>query len=159
MVSREMYEAKVSVASPAQLVVINFEFIIESLNYALEALGEADANKTKYRDNIALASKGVQHLIHGLNYDVAMSQNFNDLYRYSNKLLNNAYFSPAPESVKEVLEIMGILHEGWKQAVAQVDKASLNTPGGRPQVYSGLTYGRDGLEEYAVEDEGRGFKA
>lgn len=163
MINRETYEAKISVATPVQLVVINFELIIDALNEAIASWETDDADRNVFRGHIKQAINCIHLLIQGLNYDVPMSHDFNELYRYSYKALNDSYFRPNLQVVKEILEIMNNLIIGW-QGIATPKKppkleAPTNNKGGRPQVFAGLTYGRDGgLVEYSI-DSGNEFKA
>jgi len=148
---KSAYILRISQASPAGLVVINFELILEYLNTALT---------TDFRGNVQKATEGIEQLIQALNFDVPLSHDFYEIYNYSYKLLCNARFSSdceaACSAVKEVCELMEILLVGWRDCAEKADTEIKDAP----KVYSGLTYGKDGLaNEYIDEDKDRGYMA
>ena len=159
VIDKSAYTMRIAQANPIQLVVINFELIIDALEGALEACKLEEANATTmFCHHLDRAKNGVQQLIDALDFKIGLSHDFYEIYKYSYKLLNEAYFSLKPKPVEEVLELMNILLEGWRDAEKQ------NIPQGEkdnalPHVYAGLTYNKDGLAEFVDEDEGRGFKA
>ena len=168
MIDRSVYEARIGCANPVQLVVINFELIIDAINDALEELGKAEPDQELCSSHIAQASNCLEELIRSLNFEISLSSEFHDIYRYANQKLLYSYYSPKQGELLEVLNLMNILHEGWKQAEDQSLNMSENVsanisqpmPAGKaPVVYAGLTYGRGGLEEYHAESESAGFKA
>lgn len=160
MFDNSAYMLQISQASPAGLVVINFELIIEFLNKALAN----SQNKEVFRAAVQKAKDGIEPLIQSLDFEVPLSHVFYELYNYSYKLLSDVHFSSDIEAacaaVKEVAEHMGVLLEGWrtvaKKAVEETPAAS-EVP---PKVYTGLTYGRDGqANEYVDENKDRGYMA
>jgi flagellar biosynthetic protein FliS len=160
MVNREEYVSRIGQASPAQLVVINFELIVDALMDAINAC-QTKQDQDIYCEHISRAQNGLSQLINGLNMEVPMSLSFYELYRYANQVLSKAYYKPNVEEPKEVLELMNTVLAGWRQITPTEDEGSLTQQqDSRPQRFAGLTYNRSGqLEEYVTDTESRGFKA
>jgi len=163
MIDKAAYTLRIAQANPTQLVVINFELICDFLTEALAAYGtESILTNEESKDNFRLyidkAKDGLQQLIKGLNLDLSIAHDFYEIYRYVHKLLINAYFSLDKNAVLEALELMDTLLVGWREAATQViDEPPIAGEG--PIVYAGLTYSRDGLNEYIMEGEGRSYQA
>jgi len=157
-VNKEDYILRIAQATPVQLVIITNELMVAFITEALDAL--KDSNIELFDHNINKAKDALMQLIDGLDFENPIAQELYELYLYANERLNKAFFARDADSAQEILEMFQNLLEGWV--------AIENTPDDRiaetlaeeaPQVFAGLTYGRDGLSEYIPEDEGRGFKA
>jgi len=163
MIDKSAYMLRISQASSAGLVVINFELIIEFLN---EAVAEVN-NKENYRAAIQKAKDGLEQLIQSLDFEVSLSHDFYEIYNYSYKLLCDVHFSSDSEAacavVKEVVELMEMLLVGWRNTAEKADAemdATAVAGEDSPKVYAGLTYGRDGqANEYIDENKDRGYMA
>ena len=154
---KSAYILRISQASPAGLVVINFEIILEFLNASLEA---------DFGENIQKAKDGIEQLIQALDFGVPLSQDFYEIYSYSYKLLCDVHFSSDTEAacavVKEVIELMEMLLAGWRDCAEKADAEGISAASDEsiPKVYTGLTYGKDGqANEYVDEDKDRGYMA
>jgi len=157
MFDKSAYILRISQASPVGLVVINFELILEFLNEATENTND----KEIFRASIAKAKEGLEQLIQSLDFEIPLSQDFYEIYKYAYKLLSDIMFSSDIEAaclaVKEVAELMELLLAGWRDAAEKhIPEATTDTT----KVYSGLTYGRDGnANEYIDENKDRGYMA
>jgi flagellin-specific chaperone FliS len=154
MIDKSAYILRISQASPTGLVVISFELILEFLNESMQG---------DFRENIQKAKEGIEQLIQSLDFSVPLSHDFYDIYNYCYKLLCDVHFSSDKETacntVKEVIELMEMLLIGWRDCAEKADTAE-TAEGGVPKVYTGLTYGKDGLaNEYIDEDKDRGYMA
>ncbi|MCL1843301.1 MAG: flagellar protein FliS [Defluviitaleaceae bacterium] len=162
MIDKEAYILRITQANPVDLVVINFELVLEFLGEALEAK-ENDI----FRAAVQKAKNGLEQLIQSLNFEIPISLDFYEIYNYSYKLLCDVQFSRDGEAacaaVKEVYELMEILLEGWRDTAEKrvaEDAPPGDAPGAIPKVYAGLTYGRDGqANEYIDENKDRGYMA
>jgi flagellin-specific chaperone FliS len=147
---------RISQASPAGLVVINLEIILDYLNEALQS-----QDSEAFRASVQKAKEGIEQLIQSLDFDVSISQDFYEIYNYSYKLLCDVHFSSDKEAacsaVKEVAEHMETLLTGWRDAAEKI--ASGVAEGDSPKVYSGLTYGRDGQANEYIDENNRGYMA
>jgi flagellin-specific chaperone FliS len=151
---------RISQASPAGLVVINFELILDFLAEAAENAHE----KEVFRAAIGKAKDGLEQLIQSLDFGVPVSHDFYEIYSYSYKLLSDVQFSVDIEAAcgacKEVSEHMEVLLAGWRDAAEKSDSSPVESEVETPKVYTGLTYGRDGnANEYIDENKDRGYMA
>lgn len=147
MIDKEAYSPRIAAANPAQLVVINFELLLEYI-----AAGE-----------YGKAKDALDSLIRGLNFEIELAHDFYGIYKYVYELLTAAQFSREPEkaaaSANEAREHLEALLEGWRDAEKQV-AALPPVVGEAPKQYAGLTYGRDGTaDEYIDDDSRKGYMA
>lgn len=159
MIDTEAYTLRIARATPAELVVINYELITAFLREALEALDsdENGVNQASFERGVQKAQDGLTQLIRGLRLDISIAQDLYRIYHYLYKRLTDAYFQRDRSPVEEALSLINLLLDGWREAAKQETYAA---PAQEiPEVFAGLTYQRGGLSEYIVEDEGRGFKA
>ena len=160
MIDKAVYEQRILAASPAQLVVINFEIIADALKDALNVGNNLDIPEEKdvFRLYINKAKSGLQQLIKALNFEVTISHTFYEIYLYVEKLLNKALFSLDAQAARDSLEIIDMLLFGWTDTAAKNQDAPKAAE--RPKVYAGLTYAKGGHEvEYVDEKANRGYMA
>ncbi|MCL1846289.1 MAG: flagellar protein FliS [Defluviitaleaceae bacterium] len=161
MIDKSAYVMRISQASPAGLVVINFEIILDYLNEASANVSDKEA----FRAAIQKAKDGLEQLIQSLDFDVPLSHDFYEIYKYAQKLLCDVHFSSDGEAacsvLKEVAELMEILLEGWKVAAEKADAEGISegAPENAPKVYAGLTYGKDGSANEYIDENNGGFMA
>ena len=160
--NKEDYTLRISQATPVQLVIINHELLVAFAEEALKAyeMGELE----DFFLNINKAKDALTQLIEGLDFENPIAQDLYELYLYAGDRLNKALFGKNTDAIKEVIEMFITLLEGWQAIEDTPDERILEELNQQaqagPQVYAGLTYGKDGeLTEYIPEDEGRGFKA
>ncbi len=151
----EDYTARVTTATPLQLVIINYELLLRHLKNAREADIEA------CKDNLKRAVDFNGLLIDSLDFNYGISKELLPLYVYVNKLLIGALAKDNIEAVKEIIaeaeKIMYGLLESW----VELEKNDTSKPviEGAEQIYAGLTYGKGMLNEIVLDDGDRGFKA
>jgi len=192
-IDKSAYMVRIAQANPIDLVVINFEIIRDYLTASLEDIGgignsktwellenkkattsfpegsvaggnDPIENKESYQSNIQKAKAGLDTLIESLAFDIPMSFDFYEIYKYIYKQLSDVAFaskkSVAQVAVNESLELVEILLAGWRDVATGVAKELPPVATIAPKVYSGLTYGKDGqAEEYIDEDTNRGYMA
>ena len=151
MIDGDDYKLRISSATPAQLVMINYELIIA---FAEEAL-VAD-NALAYEKNIDMAKNWLNQLIGALNMDISVSHDLYQIYEYINQLLVTAYFGHNKDSASEAINLLKNLHTGWRE-IADFFKDAKPVMENTPQVYVGLTYEKDGLAEYIDRDGATGY--
>ncbi len=150
MADNEAYTLRIAQASPAQLVVITFELIVDFIDEAL--VSPADG----FRRLIDKAKRGVMQLVSGLDFSYEQAQTFYDIYIYVYGLLVKAHVTRGHEPAAEARGLLFQLLGGWREAAKQENAEPSPTA---PQIYAGLTYRRGGLAEYVVDDESKDFKA
>lgn len=152
MIKKEDYALRISNASRLQLVIINFELIIDYLNEAKENR----ENEKVFSFNIQKSRDFLREMKLSLNMEYDISYKFLALYNYIERLIARFLFSKSDKTADEALELLNGLLNSWKQ-VKEDDSSPVmqNTQ----QMYAGLTYGRGGkLNEYVDIQVNRGFK-
>jgi len=165
MIDTSAYMLKISQAGPVQLVVINFELIIDFLTAAKNAAQSATSTDDMdvFREGIQKAKNALVELTQGLDFEQPLALGFYKIYSYANQQLSDIHYTldneKAVVAVDEILELMQTLLEGWRKT-AEKEVNSAPVGGAAPKVYSGLTYGRDGnANEYIDEGSDRGYMA
>ena len=147
MINKAEYTQRIAKANPAELVVINFELLLDFLD-------GGDIDKAK---------NALEQMVRSLNFEIPLAHDFYAVYKYVNERLIAAQFAreegTAKEAVAEVRELMETLLVGWRDVEKQV--ADLPPVAGEgPAVYSGLTYSKDGTaDEYIDDGDKKGYMA
>lgn len=154
----EEYTQRISEATPVQLVIINHELLLVFIAEAKTAYKKDDLES--FYTHINKSKDALTQLIEGLDFDNPIAQDLYDLYLYAGEKLNKALFGKDIPAAEEVEEMFTNLLEGWQAIEDTPDDRIAEVSEAPPQqVFAGLTYGKDGLDEYIPEDESRGFKA
>lgn len=149
------FTARITQANPSELIVIMYDIIQADIEYAKELLSLSDF--TGYEKECRHAQKIIHELMGTLDYHYAISYDLLSLYSFSNKRLIAAYMKKDSSYLDEVNTVIENLKIGFV-AVSQQDNSGplmKNTQ----QIYAGLTYGRNSLNESAlgVHDSKRGY--
>ena len=159
MVDKEYYTKRVSQAGPVGLVALNFELTLDFLQKARKMY---DNDKGQSRQCITRAREGIENLIQTLDFDVQMSFEFYDIYKYVYGLLCDVQQSGDAKKVAAALdesaEIVGSLAKAWRELADKTDEAPLGMEDG-PKIYAGLTYDKDGKAAEYIDDTAGGFRA
>lgn len=150
------FTKRVAQGTKSELVVIQYDIILQGIEDAklADKLQELD----KYNKSLQLATNFVNELISTLNFDYEISKELFNLYININEYIVEA------KRKKDVtlLEIPTIIIEKLRFAfneISSLDDSEVvmqNTQ----QVYAGLTYGKENLNETLLNiDNNRGFKA
>ena len=151
------YVLRIANATPSKLVSLACELTLEYLNLAKNALEDDD--EKKFRSNLEITQSILQQISASLNMEYPISWELLSLYLYTNKLLAQAGASSEVIHLEHAEKILKNMLEAWQgvEELHQDDQAPVLE--NAEQVYSGLTYGRGGLDEFVVQDNNRGFKA
>ena len=154
--SKENYVARIANASPLQLIIINFEIIIDYINASKKYIKTKDKN---FDFNIQKARQFLLELRSSLNMEYEISFNLMAIYNFIDSQLAKYLFNENIEIADDCIKILNTILEGFKGIEEQEEnKDSLmeNTH----QIFAGLTYNKNGtLEEFIDTDTNRGFKA
>lgn len=150
------YTLKISNASPAELLIINYELLIDNLDGALLNVDSPD-----YISYVNKAQALLNELIYGLDMKFELARQLFSIYVYVNKLLLDACSPQKANELEESKKILEHLLDGWRQIENAGDNESKDTLfENTQQIYAGLTYGKNGqLNEYADDSKERGYKA
>jgi flagellar protein FliS len=150
------YTLRISNASPAQFLIICYEFLIDNLDEAMQNTESPD-----YLSRVDTARGILMELINGLDMGYELSGQLFSIYVYVNELLLAARSPKKAGKLGECKEIMSHLLDGWRLAAeSEGDVNSDAVKENATQVYAGLTYGKGGqLNEYSDDGRNRGYKA
>ena len=159
MVDKEYYTKRISQAGPVGLVALNFELTLDFLQKARKIY---DNDKDQGRLCITRAREGIENLIQTLDFDVHLSFDFYELYKYVYGLLCDVQQSSddkkAAKSLDEAAEIIGNLTKAWRELADKTVEDPIETEDA-PKIYAGLTYDKDGKVTEYIDESSGGFKA
>lgn len=153
----KVYTARITQASPSELVVIMYEIMIEDIKEAKNAslLGEKD----RLVKELNHAKKFLQELMGTLDYSYKLSYELMNLYMYVNKILIDSIVKLQDNNLDGAIMVLEKLLVGFRQ----VSKEDIQGPvmKNTEQIYAGLTYGKGTLNEMYLDnhDNNRGFQA
>ena len=159
MVNKEYYTKRIAQAGPVGLVALNFELTLDFLQKARKIY---DNDMEQCRQCITRAREGIENLIQSLDFDVQLSFDFYELYKYVYGLLCDVQQSgdvkKVAKALDEAIEIVENLTKAWKELAGKTDEEPLEADDG-PKIYSGLTYDKDGKATEYFDEPAGGFKA
>ena len=151
------YAMRVSQASRTELIVIMYEVAIKYLDDAIAALG--NEHTEEYRQNLKKSKAFVNELASVLDMKYEVSLNLLSLYTYMNNVMVRADINLKTE---ELIRVRGMLDK-LRVSFVSVSAADKSAPMMKnvQQVYAGLTYSRNALNESCMNaaDIQRGYKA
>ena len=159
MVDKDYYTKRIFQAGPVGLVALNFELTLDFLQKARKMY---DDDKKQSRQCITRAREGIENLIQTLDFDVQISFDFYELYKYVYGLLCDVQQSgdetKVAKALDEAAEIIGNLAKAWRELADKTDEEPLDTGDG-PKIYAGLTYDKDGKATEYIDESSGGYKA
>lgn len=150
------FTRRISQSNRGALVVIIYEIIFAYIKDAEDAL--AEGNYEGFKEALAKAARGVDELMHSLNFQYEISGDLYSLYVFVKETIAKAVIKKQTDGLADAKEVLMNLYTGFKEAAKQDYSKPLmqNTQ----QVYAGMTYGRNHLTETFQEPESsRGFFA
>ena len=148
--------SQVANATRGQLLKITYDLLLESLDN-IKKYGKEKSEK-EYGVEIGRSRQILQELIDTLDFKQEIAQDLLKLYVYINGLLIKSLIVYDESLIDESKMLINQLLEGWDGAIAN-DSVSLKVMNNAQQLYAGLTYGKNDLNESVLDDENRGFKA
>lgn len=150
------YTSRIAQATSTELVIIIYELIIKELEQGEKAhqAGEED----EFVKFLKRGQRFLAHIMEVLDYQYKMSYDLLSLYLYINKNIVNAIYKKDPKELKNSRDILEELKIGF-EGIKDEDKLG-PVMGNTQQVYAGLTYGKDKLNEINIspKDDKRGYK-
>lgn len=150
------YTMRVTQASKSELIVIMYEMAVKYIDDGMAAIGYG--NTDEFRVNIKRAKSVVNELASVLDLRFPVSINLLSLYTYMNNVMVKADITLKTDDVMRVRAMLGKLHAAFVKVSEQDNTEPLMK--NVQQVYSGLTYSRNSLNEsYAsAADLKRGYR-
>ena len=154
----EDYVARIANASPAQLVVINYEIVIDYLTLAMNGLIKKEDMK-EIDMTLTKARQFLNELRTSLNMEYTVSKYLMRIYLYVDKEICYCLANRNTTHIENAIKAMSSLLESWYELEKQ-EKEKAPVMENSQQLYAGLTYNRSGeLSEYVDIDKNRGYKA
>ncbi len=153
------YKKRIVNASPMQLVIINFEIILDYLNCAKQCLSSAETDEPAFKKNMEGAHNFLKELIASLNFDYEISGQLMQIYLYVNKLLIKGTNRKDEKNIDEAISILTKLLDSFEKIKdTEADKAPVME--NVSKVFAGLTYNSKGeLSEFSDETDKKGYQA
>ncbi|MBP3889446.1 MAG: flagellar protein FliS [Cellulosilyticum sp.] len=139
--------ANVVNASQGELLCITYEILLESIQQAVEC-----QDNERY---INKAIKVIQMLTEDLDFEIPLSHDLFRLYVYIQGLLVQR---KNHEKIQEAYKLVNIIYQGYKQ-ISENQESKVPSMTNAQQIYAGLTYGVNDLNEIDFSQTNRGFKA
>ena len=154
---KQEYTARVAQANRGELVVIIYELFLIAMEEAGEAFRKGESDRGIRC--VKRAQGFLQELIGSLDRRYEVAEELMRLYRYIYEQLIFSVLRRRLVNGDTVCEVMGRLKEAFEE-VAKED-ASDSVMENSQQLYAGLTYGRNSLNEVLLtgNDYNRGYKA
>lgn len=154
---KRVFTARVAQANRSELVVVMYEIILDSIDSATEAYQKGD---TQEADRELERAKGIlQELRGSLDFQYPLSFRLRQLYRYVWDQFTATLLQQKPVNLDSCQNVLRGLLVGFEQMAREDHSESVmeNTQ----QVYAGLTYGKNSLNEVCLQEqvEQRGFQA
>ena len=150
------YTMRVAQASKSELIVIMYEMAVKYIDDGTEALQAG--NVQEFRVNIKRAKAVVNELASVLDLRFSVSSNLLALYTYMNNVMVKSDITLKIDDLIRVRAMLEKLHTAFGKVSEQDNTEPLMK--NVQQVYSGLTYSRNSLNEsYAnASDLKRGYR-
>ena len=126
--SQHYLNQELMTASPARLVVMLYDRVIQCLNEAIKAIEDGDVER-RWKSN-RKANEIITHLAMTLNFEEGgqIALNLNDLYRFMLRSLVNVDVRSDPQPAREVIKLIEPLRESWDQLAKGADAGGMSVP-------------------------------
>lgn len=152
---KKEYKERIIAANRSELIVIMYEMIFSYMEDFYEGI---DANEwVDAKEAIGYAEAIIRRLIEDLNFNYDVAKELYPLYEFTLRRLAMARVKKSKEPVKEAETILRNLYKGMLEMAAKDESPALMQ--NREDMYVGLTYGKNSLNEIANGVNKRGFYA
>lgn len=150
---KQEFTRRISQCNRGQLVVIMYDIVFAYLDEAKKAHEEGQYEE--YKLAIKRAEMAVDELTKALDFKYEIAMNLYRLYSYTKTCLAKAVYQNRLDGIFEAEKIL----KGLYTSFCEVAKTDTSGPLMRntQQVYAGMTYGRNTLNESCFDNNHRGF--
>ena len=150
---KQEFTRRISQCNRGQMIVIMYEIAFAYMDEAKEA---HERNQyEEYIQAIKRAQATIDKLVSALDFKYEISKELYKLYVFSKNALAKAIYQNRLDGIEEAEKVLKRLYTSFCEA-AKTDTSKpimRNTQ----QVYAGMTYGRNSLNEICYNDNHRGF--
>lgn len=151
--SMNIYTNRITNANPTQLIVIMYDMAIDYFKSAIDCLGQQ--NKKEFTEELKRGKRVVNNLAGVLDMQYPVSANLLSIYLYINNATVRANARYETEELEKCIGMLQQLRQAFEEVSRQDTRAVVmeNTQ----QVYAGLTYSKNSLNETMSQDINRGY--
>lgn len=150
---KKEFTRRISQSNGGQLIVIKYEIVFAYMDDA--KIAHEQKQYEEYKIAIKKAQKSIESLKNSLDFKYPVSKELYSLYNYAISCLAKSIYQNKIDGLLEAEKILKRLYTSFCEAAKSDNSGPLmrNTQ----QVYAGMTYGRNSLNESCYEDSHRGF--
>ena len=147
------FTRRISQCNSGELIVIMYDIVFAYMEEAKAA--HAENSYEDYKAAVKKSQGAIDTLIGALNFKYEIAKDLHKLYVYSKNCLAKAIYQNRTDGIEEAEKILKRLYASFCEVAKKDTSGPLmrNTQ----QVYAGMTYGRNTLNENCLEDNHRGF--
>ena len=152
---KQEFTRRLSQCNRGEMIVIMYDIAFAYMEEAKQAHGNNQYEE--YKKPIKQAQATIDTLIQALDFKYEISKELHKLYVYSKNSLAKAIYQNRLDGILEAEKVLKRLYTSFCEA-AKTDTSGpimRNTQ----QVYAGMTYGKNSLNESCYSDYNRGFFA
>ncbi|SER88861.1 flagellar protein FliS [Lachnobacterium bovis] len=149
------FTRRLSQCNKSELTIINYEIAFTYMEDAESAYNNGDY--AEFKKNIEWAEKAIEELRSVLNFEYELSNNLNEIYLYCNRSLSESVYKNETNGIKEAKKLLEKLYESFRVAAESDNSGSMMD--NVQNVYAGITYSKNDLNETYTNDSNRGFLA
>lgn len=158
MIEKEYLANRVANANDAQLVVLIYEGLMDTIK---SAIGDIESeSRDKLNISINKIREILAELLATLQGDSEIANNLRSIYVYLNKIVTEAELKCDKDKLEEAIKVITPLYEAW-QELGKKDEVSVTSPQvgtkstDRPAIVAGMTYGKGQLNDYVINNDDR----
>lgn len=151
--SIKIYTNRISNANPTQLVVIMYDMTMDYLKSAMTFAGQQSMGE--FTEELKRAKRVINNLTSVLDMQYAVSEDLLSIYLYMNNAIVRAYARYKTDELSRCIGMLEKLRDAFIEVSKQDNRGTVmeNTQ----QVYAGLTYSKNSLNETLNKDFNRGY--
>ena len=150
---KQEFTRRLSQCNNGEMIVIMYDIVFAYMEEAKAAHEAGDYEE--YKAAVKKIQGAIDTLCGALNFKYEIARNLHRLYVYCKNCLAKAIYQNRIDGIEEAEKILKRLYASFQEAAKSDTSGPLmrNTQ----QVYAGMTYGRNTLNENCLEDNHRGF--
>lgn len=149
----QTFTRRLSMCNQGEMIVIMYDIFFAYLSDARNGYMQNDNDS--FKEGIRGSERVLDELISSLDMSYEIAKTLYPLYQYSKKSLAMAKALHRLDEIDATQQIMKNLYVGFVEAAKKDQSAPLMS--NTQQVYAGMTYGRNQLNESFMNNDHRGF--
>lgn len=147
------YTNRITNANPTQLIVIMYDLAIDYMQSAVRSYEEKEL--LDFRSSLKAARRVINNLTSVLDMKYFISGELMRIYLFINNAITRANARYETDELVRCIHILEKLRKSFEEVSRQDGRKPMLE--NVQQVYAGLTYSRDSLNEVMEQDYNRGF--